>query len=314
METQPPAAIVRMPYNYKEKSHRSRTRYGYHVFQSRYLDDFRNLPDMDQQELIRGRDWRLRAEGNFLDLTMSDDEDSIDSTDTPPGKTPVKGSELGRVVGIHWRNLPRDVQIAWNTRAGNLNKLLLPGKFLRAPRCFSVGNMNFEEYALFSMSNEWFDVCKIIHHTLWTKPRSRLCAKAYTFGKERVQLYSQTYRVFVMTDLLRFALLKRVRNVFRNSEKVYETTLVTVVHMHSKDRMHEVFTLNKLCSTIVEKNGRIHSCAGKVILRKDGKDIVGYIISEKGNTWTVHLVTNDKISVTRVKLNNALSGYIYPGG
>ena len=38
------------------------------------------------------------------------------------------------------------------------------------------------------------------------------------------------------------------------------------------------------------------------------------IKSEKGNTWTVHLVSNDRISVLCVKTNNELSGYIYPGG
>ena len=123
MEVQTAEATIKMAYNFKEREHRSQTRLGYHVFLSRYIEDLKLLPKIDQLGLVRGTKW---LEDNNRAALISDDDDSFLSTDTPIKEIPIKGHEFLCIASIYWRDMPHTIQTAWKTRAVNLNKSMLP--------------------------------------------------------------------------------------------------------------------------------------------------------------------------------------------
>ena len=133
------------------------------------------------------------------------------------------------------------------------------------------------------------------------------------FGKERVFWLTQTYRVFQITDLVNFSLFGSPR-VFKATEKIQETNLVMIVHISSQERVEKILLMNSLCAARVEIDGRVHSCAGKVMLQKNNQHAVGYILSEKGNTWKVHLTNNSIVYVKHAHLKENRTGYKYPLG
>ena len=228
-----------MPYNFKERAHRSRTRLGFHVYLSLYIAELRVLPKSVQLELVKGRELRV---ANLLDLTLDvgseviDLYDSdVDSTDTPVEQKPIRGFELMRVAGSHWKGLEESTREAWKNRAKKLNRRILPGKFTRVPLNFAKGEMSFEEAALSSMSNEWYSAAVNIQRSLVKRPRADMSRLEYMFGKERVFLLTQTYRVLQITDLVKFALFGSTQ-VFKATETVHKKKLVRVVHISSQER------------------------------------------------------------------------------
>eukprot|EP00592_Proboscia_alata_P014015 CAMPEP_0194391164 /NCGR_PEP_ID=MMETSP0174-20130528/114118_1 /TAXON_ID=216777 /ORGANISM="Proboscia alata, Strain PI-D3" /LENGTH=73 /DNA_ID=CAMNT_0039185235 /DNA_START=45 /DNA_END=263 /DNA_ORIENTATION=- len=58
--------IVTMPYNFKETQHRSRKRLGYHVFLSRYVTDFKEMPKIQQLQIVKGQQWVEDHGGAYL--------------------------------------------------------------------------------------------------------------------------------------------------------------------------------------------------------------------------------------------------------
>ena len=70
--------------------------------------------------------------------------------------------------------------------------------------------------------------------------------------------------------------------------------------------------MNGLCAARIERSGLIYSCSGKVVIRKNNLQGVGYIKSEHGNKWTVHLSDDTIIVVNRVSLREDRTGYLYP--
>ena len=310
MEDRSPEEIFNMPYNYSELEHQSRERHGFHLFMSRYNIEFKNLEKMDQLERIKGREWRVAHDRDLPTFVIDCDEDS---TDTPICDTAIKGYEIMRASGMKWRNLSMECKMSWKRRAIKLNKRKLPGKFNRVPLVFLQQTISFEQAALNSMSKEWMNISKNFQRSITNKPRAELSPMEYVFGKERVKLLSQTYRVFQMTNLILFALFGRQRSL-RVHEKIHETRLVRVVHVASQDRIQAILMMNGLCAASIERSGLIYSCSGKVVIRKNNLQGVGYIKSEHGNKWTVHLSDDTIIVVNRVSLREDRTGYLYPEG
>ena len=310
MEDRSPDAIFNLPHNYSELEHQSRERHGFHLFMSRYNLEFRLLQKMNQLEIIRGREWRVANDPDLPTFVIDCNEDS---TDAPVCDTAIKGYEIMRASGHKWRNLSIECQNSWKKRAMKLNKRKLPGRFTRVPQVFLQQTISFEQAALNSMTKEWITISKNFQRSITNKPRAELSPMEYVFGKERVKLLSQTYRVFQMTNLILFALFGRQRSL-RVHEKIHETRLVRVVHVASQDCIQAILMMNGLCASRIERSGLIYSCSGKVILSKNDRQCIGYIKSKHGNKWTVHLSDDTTVVVNRVSLREDRTGYLYPEG
>ena len=308
MEVRTTETIIKMACNFKEQEHRSRTRLGYHVFLSRYINDMKKIPKIDQLALIKGKKW---VDDNNRAALISDDDESILSTDTPIEKLPIQGYEFLRIASIYWRDMPRNMKNAWKTRAINLNKRILPGKFVNIP---ALLRSNFIEEALSSMSNEWYEIAMNFQRSVWKDPRKHLSQMIYMFGKERVVMLSQTYRVFSATALVRIPLFGKKNSKLKKSEIIFASKRQTIVHIASQERIEKLLTLNSLCAARVTRGTCIHSCAGKVMLIRDGKESIGYIKSEFRDKWIVHTATNRSVQLNKVVLAEDKSGYVYSPG
>ena len=57
--------------------------------------------------------------------------------------------------------------------------------------------------------------------------------------------------------------------------------------------------------------GSTYFCCGKVIICRNGRSIIGYILSGSTLFWRVHLTTDEIVTVRKVKYNNELNSYKY---
>ena len=101
-------------------------------------------------------------------------------------------------------------------------------------------------------------------------------------------------------------------------ELVSNNVKTAIVHIASKKRMCELFTINSLCCASGDIDnedctgvGSSYFCCGKVSICRKGRSIVGYIISESRLFWKVHLITNEIVSVRKVKYDDELNCYKY---
>ena len=62
------------------------------------------------------------------------------------------------------------------------------------------------------------------------------------------------------------------------------------------------FTLNSFTSVCKTLNSKVYSCAGKFSVTKNGRDMLGYILSESDNSIKVVLANNTTVKLERPKL------------
>ena len=116
-----------------------------------------------------------------------------------------------------------------------------------------------------------------------------------------------------MNLLLRTTLFGCDDRKMHRKEVVHKTKNVTVIHIASYDRMLELVNLAGLCGVqFFYTSGHTMGCSGKVNCCKNGRHIVGYIVAEHDNRWTVHLVDNTMVNISRVWYNKQQGIYRYP--
>ena len=77
--------------------------------------------------------------------------------------------------------------------------------------------------------------------------------------------------------------------------------------------MIELFTLAGLCGvTFYNVLGYTFSCCGKVNCCVNGRNMIGYVISERGDKWTVKFANNKVGDISRVYYNTDVGKYRYP--
>ena len=309
--------IVTMPYNFKETQHRSRKRLGYHVFLSRYVTDFKEMPKIQQLQIVKGQQWVEDHGGaNLRNPGLTDgDEDSDFSVATYDeiAETCVRSFELVSCAGAHWRFLSLALKEAWKLRALRLNKRALPAKFTFIPH---VLKEDFKSKVLQSLTNEWFVSGTNMKRSIMKAPRRELSAMVYVFGSERIELLSKTYRVFYMSDLLKECIFGDNFSKLKKSEILTRSKRQVLIHIASNARIKKLFSLNSFTSVCETLNGKVYSCAGKVSVIKNGREMLGYILSESGNSIKVVLANNTTVELDRPKFryseNTNKFQYIFP--
>ena len=136
------------------------------------------------------------------------------------------------------------------------------------------------------------------------------------FCSERIELLSKTYRVFYMTDLLKEFIFGDNFNKLKKSKIITRSKRQVLIHIASNARIKKLFTLNSFTSICETSNSKVYSCAGKVSVRKNGRELLGYILSESGNSIKVVLANNTTVELERPKLryseNTNKFSYIFP--
>ena len=284
-----PRQIKSLPLTKTERDHRSRTRKGLHVFMSYYMTLFKELGDEEQVEQV--------LMNNVRSINENADAMSIDSTDTAYQKEhQVEFVEVVRCAFCQWQLMGPYTKEAWEKRAEKLNSRKLPGWLVSIPK-----ELKDSSIVMKLISLEWELLGKVFKEAIERPPSKETLEKnlSYRFGKETVQLRSQTYKSFSMTYLLNHYLFGEDYGKVRNAV-VYKSKKITVLHFASQKRVNEVFTVEEKSATqFLYERGlfeAIRTCAGKVqIADKDGKKGVGFILKERHHFWKIKIMGTNNI-------------------
>ena len=299
-----PSKLRALPLSYKEKKSRSRSSCGWHVFVSNFFADYKMLEPDHQTKLLIG--YSVREDN--IDLM------SIDSILTPPEQAPPNVYEVIKLAAMHWRSLSPSMIKAWNQRAAKLNNRPLSGRFTSVPKTIMKDKSNLA----LAMTLDWEEFTRQFHNSIKRVPSSGESEKVFMFGKESVKLKNMVYRNTYLNFLLKLCLFGHDFSKVSHHELVSNNIKTAIVHIASKKRMCELFTINGLCCASGDIDnedctgvGSSYFCCGKVSICRKGRSIVGYIISESRLFWKVHLITNEIVSVRKVKYDDELNCYKY---
>ena len=205
--------------------------------------------------------------------------------------------------------------LGWKRRATVLNARPLPGRFDFYPDEITE-DAELEDNILNAMCLDWEKVVKALKSAITRSPRNELCGMEYNFGKERVKVVSQSYRCVYMNLLTRLSLFGPNYRKLLDSEVVYSTKKVLLVHISSKKRMEELFTVADMCGVkFKHKSGlKWHTCSGKVNTKKHGWNRVGYILEERYGKWMVQLLGDrEPVKMKVLDYDREEGKYIYDG-
>ena len=242
-------------------------------------------------------------------IYFDDDECSYDSTDSP---VHIRHQDVMKAACIQWRNSLETIRGSWRKRADFLNTLPVPGRLNNITGSRTI----IEKQMIEAVYLDWKNLCRKFRASIKNTPRKELSSMKYFFGKEEVQIYSQTYRHFVISALVRFRLFgEKCEKVARFV--VMESKKRVLLHIASQECAKHVFTIANLCATEVELDDSniILSCCGKVsikFLNKGSKTIIGYIMNEDRGRWSIKLKDNSIIRSRPAKYIKEDGTYMFP--
>ena len=285
-----PREISELPISRKEDNHPSRQRLGYHLFLGYYFSKYRELLPAEKH-------------ASFLD-----DDSSFDSTDDPPV---LHASQVMRHAGQSWRDLPDSQKNAWNLRASLLNNRPIPGHLNRLPltiRCDGV-----EQNTKCAIEVDWLHFCKVMKRSVTKSPPRSHAGLYVNFGGVRTPLSNKSYHSMYLSYIVRIAIFGKYYERLKKNEIIYQTSLVTVIHIASLERMKNLFCLGGLSSVLFCDKERTmeHSTCGKLYLEINGREMNGYIIKSNQRNLTVQLENNERIETRCPKWDNESLEYKY---
>ena len=74
--------------------------------------------------------------------------------------------------------------------------------------------------------------------------------------------------------------------------------------------MKKIFNLKGLCGSENVNGGILYTCAGKVNIIQNRKNITGFIMQESNDQWTIRLINDKIITIGRFQYKDD-EGYIY---
>ena len=297
--------ILSLPINRKERNHRSRKRRAYHVFLSRFCTKFSCLSyEEKKQKLKELRLWRV-----------PNGYESDDSLFTPPQPS---CSQVMKAAARVWNSASNEVKEAWGKHADRLNMLPLnDGTFDYIPLVLR-GDMR--KNVMDSLTFDWRHTASLLRQSIVTNERRgnkmSIAFTAYTFGRERVVLYSQSYRTFFLNHLLKLTIFgSPLYSNLLPHEVVHRSKKETILFIFSHWRISDLFTFGGLDASVVHKDGMKHVICAKANLRRGTKNTIGYVIDEDNEQLHVKVEGKEEyIYIKRPQYDSENGKFEYPLG
>ena len=288
-----PAEIIAIPITEKERNHESRQRHAYHIFVSMFFKKFKELNYDEKKETLQElRLWRYNDNGY----------ESDDSVITQPQATV---GDIIRAAGKVWRESSLEIRNAWKERADRLNsRELSDGTFDYIPGVLIVDRNSLRQNVMLSLTADWKYTGKMLKTALVLN-KKKICVNAYNsykFGNERVVLYTQTYRSFLMNHMLKLTIFgSPLFSNLQNHEVPYRMRNQTVLHFYSYRRITELLTFGGLEATCIYKDNLKYIMCLQVNLKRGRRNIIGYVVDEDENDRIVIKVEgeNEKVYIPR---------------
>ena len=280
-----PAYIRALELSFKELSHCSRKRIGFHVYVTIACAFVKSLL-LEDQERVRDFVLGLEPVEAFVPANL---RDSFDSTDTVA--VTLSRHEIWSVCCYFWSNvMSARAKLAWKRRAKALNRRHLPGLLIKVP-------VELDSTAIArSITNEWNQLVVKLRNATTRRPSRTLSSKIVYFGSERVQLRAQVFRTFALTDLLSVCVLGPNHCKLKESEIQVETKKQFTAYIASRRRAMEIFAMEGLCAVDFKYPQHNRSICGKVNIFKNGRNMIGYILDEdEDGMWQILMSSQEAI-------------------
>ena len=162
-----------------------------------------------------------------------------------------------------------------------------------------------------SLQSDWLFVVKKLRAMITKKPQKHLASMHYNFGKERVELHSQSFASFQLNYLICLCMFGKDLSKVKKSELVYQSKRVTVIHLSSIDRAKSLLNIDGLSGATFEEDNYKFSASPKVSLLCHGRSISGYVLSRTNNELIIRTTNNDIIHCRAPKWIEGENKYQY---
>lgn len=250
-----------------------------------------------QSENIK-TDMKRKGEINLLVQNVSD-YDSVYSL------VSIDHTDVIRYAGNRWKRFSRNRKECWSFRAARLNREPVVGKFEHMP------NLLTNRILCESLTMEWRHMCKGFRSAMMREAGRNLSQRSYSmsFPGVRSQVGRQYFRRSYMSPIIHKILFGEGYSNLKDNELIKKVKKSAIVHIASRDRMKQLFCMNDLCGVNFIIDEFNYNCSGKVKVVRDGRNLIGFIMKERRDKWTVKMMNGDVKVLPRVNCND--SGYIY---
>ena len=298
-------AILALPISERERNHPSRTRIGYHVFLSQFFTKINSIPFQEKVDILVG----LQVWTNHY-VNADSDDDSVLTVANPQASNVMRGA--ARV----WQAANNNLKEAWSVRAERLNdRPPSDGTFQEIPEALQDPSISLEETVLTSLSSDWRYIVSLFKVSVIKNiKRFQLQSEtSYKFGNERVTLYTQSYRSFYLTHLLKLSIFgSPLLSNLSQHEIVYRKRRTSVVFIYSYERMTDLFSFGGLNATTFFMDGLKYVCCAKANLTRGQLNAIGYVMEEEGNTLKIKVEgEQDLIEVRRPQYDSENGSFNY---
>ena len=280
-------SILTLPHTSAELQSNNRNKTGYGTFVSLFISEFNELSfDEKKKKLINNNihspNGYHRHERNPIIY------------DAPI----ATAMEKYRLASKSWGRLSDELKKCWSERADLVNRLPILGEVQELPP--QVTN----EEVITSINLELAKFVNIMHNSIRRGGTITESLKWKSFGKEKIIVRSKIFRSVFLSHLLKLTFFGVNCSVLKEDEIVYKRKKTSVIYIHSKQRMVDLFERGSISAfTVVDKNDscKIVGCGGRFILscRKTGMEVIGFVIEEKKNVLMVQLETNEEVEIQR---------------
>lgn len=215
---------------------------------------------------------------SYEDFQATDD----DSIASEPEATPF---EVMKIAAGEWNRMSSVLKKAWKDRCCAVNQLPIRGVF----DCVPIDlRENLNGHAIQCLTFEYDRFCSSMSQALKSRTRIPDTVKWKSFGNEKFELGSQIFRSFYFNHLLKLTIFGDWCSFSKLApyEIVHKSRMTKVIHVSSKHRMEEIFTLNGVCpfTCCDNKKNRIYCCGGKVSVQElsSSREGIGIVQSEDG--------------------------------
>ena len=344
--------IQNFPLTQKEVDHKSRKRLGYHVYASYFFHCFATISTEEKQELMyryeiwskvpkeeeddesissgdelekkgtcTSSDGIVLAEGKgnlksrCKNVIQEEDDDNTIGSKSTKSENPTS-QHISRLAGLVWRGYSSEIKNEWGNRALTLNsRPRNDGKFTELPDWATRSSI--EECIKDTLTQEWVNLVNMFKNAFVVRRNDiQMNSKVYKVGREKVQVGNQVFRKFTLSPLL-------CKTIFssplfcnlKSHEIVYRTKREVVIHLHSNQRVSELFNFGGLKCGIFHKKGasRVYVCAKVSLIDENGRCTVGYVMEENDNQLGVSIEGNngELVWVCSVAFDSVTSKYQY---
>ena len=147
-----------------------------------------------------------------------------------------------KAAASHWKQSPTEFHAAWSERANQLNTQCLPGSFRMLPSELFVDGLEYN--TRLSVQSDWAFVVRKLMAMITKRPQKRLHNMQYYFGKEKVTLQGQSFSSFQLNYFISLCIFGKDFCKLQDSEIVYQSKRVTIIHISSIDRAKELLTID----------------------------------------------------------------------